>query len=227
MNVGISDCANSGFDWILTLDQDSILSENMLSSMIESYNNCKELLNIGIISPVYKDINAGVISSNPVVKNNKFLTCCEVEYAITSGSLIKYDIFKKIGLFKEKDFIDFIDIEFCLRVRLDGYSGVQVNNATLFHELGRSERKRFFWRECVATNHSPLRKYYFYRNAMLTYKKYFKYYKFWVFRSLITLFKTLLVVALYEENKVKKFRAFFYGTLDGFLGRSGECNRHF
>ena len=56
---------------------------------------------------------------------------------ITSGSLINTSIFSEIGGYNEKLFIDEVDHEYCYRIKMLGYSVLQLENILLNHTLGR------------------------------------------------------------------------------------------
>ena len=66
-----------------------------------------------------------------------------------------------------KLFIDFVDIEWCLRARGKGYEIVSFPNVEIEHQLGDSSIS------FMGTNypiHSPLRMYYYFRNAIYLYR---------------------------------------------------------
>jgi rhamnosyltransferase len=61
----------------------------------------------------------------------------EVPTLITVGSLISVAAFARIGPFREDFFVDYADIEFCLRARRSGYHVVQGVAPTIEHAIGR------------------------------------------------------------------------------------------
>lgn len=89
------------------------------------------------------------------------------QYVITSGSFIPISILDDVGLMREELFIDFVDIEWCLRARAKGYEIVSFPQVEIAHHLGDSSVS------FLGTNypiHSPLRMYYYFRNAMYLYR---------------------------------------------------------
>lgn len=88
-----------------------------------------------------------------------------VDYAITSGNLLHLDVWRVAGPFNEDYFIDCIDFDFSLRARQRGFAIHKASKALLRHELGQSFAvRRSFDR--FYTQHSPLRRYYMFRNFL-------------------------------------------------------------
>lgn len=77
--------------------------------------------------------------------------------------LVPVEVLKKVGLMRDELFIDYIDIEWCLRTASNGYSLYAIPDAKMSHTIG-DERKLFLGRE--VSIHSPLRRYYLARNSI-------------------------------------------------------------
>ena len=121
LNQGIKVAISDGFEWILTMDNDSIATENMVFSMLNHFRRFNPCENIVGVFPTYVDLGYNEKDDNRIehMKNQGYK---EVNAEITSGNLIKSDIFKEVGFFEEKLFIDMVDYEFCFRVRSKGYN---------------------------------------------------------------------------------------------------------
>ncbi|TEB40741.1 glycosyltransferase family 2 protein, partial [Flavobacterium circumlabens] len=76
---------------------------------------------------------------------------------MTSGNIVNLKIHEKIGGFEEKLFIDYVDIEYCLKLKKEGYSIANLPNVLLQHELGDSKRTSFLFVKAIVTNHSSIR----------------------------------------------------------------------
>ena len=149
-----------GFDWILTLDQDSVSPSNITEEFIKyaSYQDT------GMLCPVICDRNKEVV----VEAKDGYK---EIDECITSGSLLSIKAWSKIGGFDESMFIDGVDFDICYRLREFGYKILQVQSVVLLHELGHIEYHRFlFWRVLVK-NHSAFRKFYIARNTVYLARK--------------------------------------------------------
>lgn len=127
LNVLIERADADGYEWILTLDQDSISAENMIHNMSRYTSNG----NVGIVCPVYYDARRKNIV--PISPKNEYR---EVEFCITSGALTNISICKRVGGFDSYLFIGLVDNEYSYRLVINGYKIVQDCSVVLDHELG-------------------------------------------------------------------------------------------
>ncbi len=160
LNQGNSWAYDHGFQWIITLDQDSQCDPLLIGYYQKYMNNDK----VGILCP-------SVICDG---KNDYQapLGCEEVDFCLTSASLTNLRVWKEIGGYNEWMFIDFVDNEFCLRVRIAGYRILKVNQAVIQHELGNRKEISLFNRKIVLYNHNAKRNYYYVRNSVYFIRKY-------------------------------------------------------
>lgn len=190
-------------DYLLTLDQDSFLASKDLMIMKNYMND-----NVAIVCPE-------IIDSNK--KKNKTL---KVEYkkidrCITSGSLMNLKICNNIGRFDEKMFIDYVDFDYCKRIKIKGYDIVKIKNCFLQHEIGKRTIKKFLGIYVYPTNHSAIRVYYYVRNIhyyCLKYKKQMTYKE--KINELIILIWKYISIVLYEDNKLEKIKSANKGFFD-------------
>lgn len=208
-NAGIATALNKimyeakelNYSWCLTLDQDSIVPENIISNFYKYLNQ-----NVGIISPLIDYHN------NESLKLSD--SCNEVDRCITSASLTNINAWETIGGFDDKMFIDYVDFDFCKRLKESNYIILRCNSVILNHSLGNVEKKYFFGREIPIYNHSYMRTYYFSRN--------FVYYirKNCTFRDGILEIKGnyrwFLSKILFENHKIKKILIILKGFYAGF-----------
>lgn len=215
-NVGIAAALNklmlwgdeSGYDWMLSLDQDSVCAENYVSLMVP-YLTIEE--KVGIVAPVIVDRNIGVVGHNPKSEYAHVNTC------ITSGAFSNISAWKEIGEYDESMFIDSVDFEYCYRMRKNGYGVIQIKNVHLLHEIGRSEKRRFLLWKVEVKNHSAFRKYYMARNNVYYPLKH----RLWLhfLRGNVRNLQMMAIVLIYETNKKKKIEAILRGWKDGFKQR--------
>ena len=213
-NIGIAAALNrlmwwgekQKYEWMLSLDQDSVCEENFVVSMTP-YLTVEQ--NLGIVAPVILDRNLGVVGHNPKTEYTHVKTC------ITSGAFSKLSAWKKIGGYDEKMFIDSVDFEYCYRMRKNGYGIIQVRDVKLLHEIGKSQKRKFlFWRVDIM-EHSAFRKYYIARNNVYYPLKHHMWLHF-ILGNIRNL-KLFMVVMLYEESKKEKISAIFKGWRDAFI----------
>lgn len=124
-------------EWYVTLDQDSIAPDNLINEAAGLLNN-KE---IGQIVPVIYEAQAGEYCYLGHEKNGKSVQ--EVTKGITSASVYRVSAWEECGRFDEDLFIDYVDYDFSMRLRLKGYKIYRINNAVLTHEIGNSFSIRF------------------------------------------------------------------------------------
>lgn len=209
LNQLASAAQKDGYEWLLTLDQDSVSPCNI----IEEFEKYITYQDIGILCPVIYDRNKG-----EEIKAKK--GSIEIDECITSGSLLNIKAWNKIGGFDENLFIDGVDFDICYRLKKNGYKILCIQSVVLLHELGHIEYHRFlFWRVLVK-NHSAFRKYYIARNIIYIAKK--RKSVLLVVKGLLQEIKMLGIVILYEEDKLNKSRCICRGIYDGFRGKVGE-----
>lgn len=209
LNQLTSAAQKEGFDWILTLDQDSVVPSNIVGEFEKYINNSS----VGILCPIICDRN-----KDEEIKINE--DCTEIDECITSGSLLNIKAWSEIGGFDERMFIDGVDFDICYRLRQRGYKIYCIHSVVLLHELGHIEYHRFlFWRVLVK-NHSAFRKYYIARNIIYTAKK--RRSTLLVVKGLLQEIKMIGIVIFYEEDKLNKSRNICRGIYDGFKGKVGE-----
>jgi len=177
-NIGIKSGAEQGYKYVLLLDQDSLPETNMVRSLLRAHLS---LISNGIhtaaVGPVLVDRRTGVLGGGVLlqagrlnrVMNNETKTAdlVELDFIISSGTLIPLHILTELGGMNESFFIDHVDTEWCLRARMRGWKIFGVHSAKLGHTLGDNIIRIWFFRWREVAIHSPLRNYYMTRNAVL------------------------------------------------------------
>jgi rhamnosyltransferase len=150
LNRGITFALENNFDWVLTLDQDSSLSENYIKNMWMALAHAKTE-KIGILAPVHFDRKTGYMSRNYAKIKGLIV---EKDIVMTSGNLIPTSIFREVGTYDESLFIEYVDHEFCLRIKKKyGYKVVIVPNALLGHSLGDIRQHHWGSERCFKIRH--------------------------------------------------------------------------
>lgn len=209
-NYGIAKALNQicdyaccqGYTWVLTLDQDSVACGNI----INSYNHFVEDDRIGLMT-------CRIIDRNFV---NVEDASCETELvktAITSGSYVRIDAWKKIGGFDERMFIDFVDHDFCTALIENHFKILKIYAVSILHELGMSKKIKFLKNQ-VVFNHSAFRDYYLIRNRIYYARKHKKAVSLF-HNVLATLWRAALILT-FESDRPQKFKAILKGIKDGY-----------
>lgn len=203
LNQGLNYAYNEGFEWILTLDQDSISPSNI----IREYNETLyQFDNVCLVCPYIYDLNRG----DDINYLQKFEEVFDETDVITSGSYINVTNAIKIGGFCEKLFIDYVDTEFQKRLLNANYRIIRNNKVVLEHEVGEIIVKRLFYKNIICTNHNPVRRYYQVRNRLYYRKKYYG--NRALIKEKVRLIMGTFKILLYEDDKFAKL----ISTIRGF-----------
>jgi rhamnosyltransferase len=215
LNQAIKLATELNYEWVITLDQDSIFAEEAVQKMLVFANSRNKLEDIGLIAPsyCYEGLENKKLSSKPL-KGNEYI---EPFVVITSGSLIRLKVFQDVGLFADEYFIDYVDYEFCLRLRSNGYRIYQISNAHLFHRLGNPGRINFLGCLITYSIHSSTRIYFKYRNRFLTYKLYFFKFPTWCIKDAFEIPKELLKILLFDFDRIKSLKSAAKGVFSAFF----------
>lgn len=219
-NLGIAKALNQmcslaiedNYQWILTLDQDSICSVGMLDIMKNYVNN----KNIGIICPdIYYE--GRKMREKKAKKKIEFVSAC-----MTSASLTNLVAWKTVGGFCDDYFIDYVDNEFCMKLCLHHYKILRVNNCILNHELGQAQQGKFLGIFKYSYSfHTPIRMYYITRNNLAfirTYSKNLNIVKEYI-KVIYILTKNLWV----SKQKSVTLKYIFLGIKDYRNKNMGKC----
>ena len=138
----------------------------------------------------------------------------DIKLNLTSGSLIKTEIFNKIGFFDDNLFIEQVDNDFCYRLIKNNYKIKVAQNINFIQEIGNAKKIC----GCIVRNHNPNRKYYLSRNVTIMLKRYFFVAPYTTIRYFLggTIFGWLKVL-LFEENKTTKILSGCKGFIDGLF----------
>lgn len=209
LNIGIHYALRYNPKYIITFDQDSIPATNIL----DAYN------------VVLKDLGSsvGLISGGFALQSSEVYFPIRYKDSInliTSGTLHNVEIFKKVGLYEEKLFIDSVDFDFVMRVHKAGFSTIRIQNDIIKHKIGDPLSKRILGIMVTSSNHNEVRRYYQARNLVYLTRRYglcyprqilnFNYYYY---------FKILPKMCLVERPLLNKLKATLKGLRDGLFFR--------
>jgi rhamnosyltransferase len=213
LNIGASLALERGFDFLLMMDQDSIASANLVSAFSEFLSR-HSARNIGILSPCHQYENYEKPAEPPGPK--------EVFLAITSGTLLNLIAYRAAGRFMDELIIDYVDFEYCMRLRTHGYKVIQLGNAFLRQRLGNLLPRRFVYRRVAVMRYPPVRVYYRFRNRLVLSAKYMKKFPLWSILELRLTVNELVKIICFEKEKLEMCRMAFRGIADFLLHRLGK-----
>lgn len=226
-NVGIGLARARSSRHVLLLDHDSIPEPGMVAALRAAIEQQPPgSVPVAAAGPRYAD-ERQTTSPSPFVQLAGFkrVRCpcerpgqlIEVEHLIASGSLIPLAVLDAVGDMDEALFIDYVDIEWCLRAAHAGYRMLGVCDARMQHQLG--ETPIAFMGKHLP-DHSPLRHYYLFRNALLLQRMPHIGWRWKVVDAYQTVIKYGFY-ALVATPRWPRIRMMNRGLWDGLLGRGG------
>lgn len=214
-NLGIAEALNqicrwaeaNAYQWVLTLDQDSVCSESMVAEMMKYTKDER----VGMVCPSIVDLNI-----RDYCPSSEGVSA--VDFCITSGTLLRITSWKAVGGFWSDLFIDMVDADMSWSICEKGLSILKVHSALLNHEIGKACMVPFRGGYTADFNHSALRDYYIIRNTLAVCRKHGK--------RLLGLkwnLKKFYLVNRFESDRTSKNRMMLLGLVDGLLGHYGKC----
>lgn len=181
-NLGIELAFRDGCDFVLLLDQDSVVTEGTVQTLLGHFDALREHLPVGAVSSFNQEM---VVVSLPMyILVDKFRDSLRRRWKqgepllmmggahtervfINSGTLIPLEVFSRIGGFDETLFLDAIDFEFSLRMTSAGYQIIAVDDARVIHEQGQPFRSSFLGKEVTLRTYPPIRTYHILKDTLL------------------------------------------------------------
>jgi rhamnosyltransferase len=218
LNTGIR-CAlaNEQHQWIATFDQDSRTFPGFSTAMLAAQAACPFRDKVAIIAPHH--VPSLEVSDETLPRDG--LQFQEITVALQSGSLFSRAAFKDVGLFDEAFFIDYVDFEFCLRLRKSGFRIIEASHAPVNHRVGMPTSHKFLGIACTVFNHSSLRRYYAARNRLRVYRRYAFSDPRWIGHDIWSWFKEIVKMVFFESNRWEKLAFAARGVWDAIRGRGG------
>ena len=221
-NLGIATALNRGCaraladncQWIVTLDQDSVVTDNWLLHTFAALNAIAATdpsIRPALFGAVFHDARSSVMHQQ-VVGDAAYAA---VTATITSGSVLDLHAWQTVGGFADAYFIDYVDIEMCLRLRQAGFAIYELRKNRLQHELGTPTVHRLFGLRMIATHHSPLRRYHLVRNSLWLYRSYWRSDRRYIVADSKRILKQLCKIVLLEQQRPAKLAAIGRGLWHG------------
>lgn len=218
----------TGHEFLLTLDQDSIPAPNMVGRLCHAYHRLiRQGIRVGALGPEQIDRRSGhrapfvapITGWCPVRKKGfpEPGEVMEVDHLITSGLFAPVSAYEMVGPPRADLFIDYVDIEWSLRLRYHGFRLFAVEGARLYHSIGDAYTH---FRGRQISVHSPLRHYYLMRNGTfllglpaipLA----------WKLSDTLQLMKKAVFFTLFLPKRRERLRMMVKGVADGLRGRLG------
>ena len=221
--LGMTWAYEDGADFVLQMDQDSLPDPDMVKLLLESYLALGIAnYNIGLIGPRAYDRYSKKLQSNKsnlaFFQKGKIVVDFEgidfVDSMISSGSLIPKIAFQKNGGMLDELFIDHVDLEYCWRLKANGFLIARNNKAKLAHRSGEG-RLRFLIIFDVAVS-APIRHYYWFRNFLYLFNRNYVP-TYWKLINAHKIIFRILFYPFFLNNGFERLKFMLLGLKDGFI----------
>jgi rhamnosyltransferase len=163
LNQGAALAREAGYEWLLTMDQDSAFDQGQATGYINAVEQMTGKEQVAVVGLSHSKEEQAAAKE----------TFSEVSRVITSGSMINLRLWEEIGGFDNRLFIDEVDHEYGYRAISRGLKVLLYNGVLLQHRLGKTVRAGIagvFKKNRII--HSPRRMYFVTRNYLFVRKKY-------------------------------------------------------
>lgn len=189
-NIGCKEALRDGFEWVMTMDQDSffeegqfdnylreaerysITDEKAVSFSVSMKDESKRILPLTTLirlkAKAFLKRLSNSPTSSPIAFPAQIQPIDHPDRVFASANIIKLSVWDEIGRFDEGLFIDEVDFDFCIRLHLGGYYITRFNTVYLNHKLGNRKFTIF----PKTSYHTGKRLFFIIRNKLIENKRY-------------------------------------------------------
>jgi rhamnosyltransferase len=230
LNIGFEHASKFGARYVATFDQDSSPPSGLIADLKRHHIQLEsEGINCAAVGPVFFDRREAMKTYFPFYfEDNRHIVTARKESwpndlvptdaLITSGMLVRTDVWVNGVRYDEGLFVDYTDTEWCFRSRSKGYKlfgsmQVEMGHAPSDAPPARVMGFSFF-------RYSPLRRFYYFRNTV----------RFclasnvsWAWKRRLTMGLALRFVVnmMIDKNKISSLNMMLRGVYDAFRGKTG------
>lgn len=222
LNRGWAMALAEGADALVSFDQDSVPGNGMVPRLRDAL--ARSGGKVAAVGPAKIDPRNG--RPHRLLKPIRFLrhstlpageAPVEVDHLISSGCLIPAAAFRAVGPYDEALFLDYTDMDWCVRARTAGFTHFCVPTATLSHTIG-DEVVDLGARTLPL--HTPLRTYLVVRNHLLLWRKP-AVPRLWLLSDALQVMKKVAGLLVLAPQRAQRLRAVGRGIAHGLRGRGG------
>lgn len=221
-NQGIEFSLQKKADYILLLNNDTIVSPDFLSILVD-YAEKHE--NVGAVGPKMLYYNSNKIWFNGGMvywwigfnrhlerlkensKSNIYLPL-EVDYVTGCCVLIKKEALERVGKLDPIYITDYEDVDWCFRAKKLGYKNIVLPKAIIWHKVSAG------WGEKGTQRISRRQAYYYSRNAIIFARKHLSGFRKVMFLTAQFTFRLGLNLILCKDNQARQ--QYLNGLISGF-----------
>jgi len=234
-NHGIAIAKENQHDYVLLLDQDSLVEPNMIELLYDAVLQLTAAGEVATLAAVGARYIGDIGNDSFFVRFGWFKFqrqycfgaehgIISADFLISSGSLIPMKVIDQIGDMDDSLFIDHVDTEWFLRAKAAGLQAYGVCQAKMQHGLGEQMRRvRFFGvgRERHVPQHKPFRYYYMFRNSIALYRRKNVSRK-WKWNDMQRLLQIFIFYGICYGPRLRNLEMMFRGIFDGLRNKMGK-----
>lgn len=223
-NMGLREALVGDFNYFLIINNDTRADQFMLNELLVGMKD----ENVGLTAPLiyYYDAPNRVWSSGGMFNNfllmpldshnKKIQISCPTKRTFVSGCcyLLKRDLLEQVGLFDERFFLYFEDLDFCKRINESNWKMIVIPAARLWHKIAQSSGGQDSKRE----------RYHYGLSSGIYFRKHIK-----VFNAIpVILFRLgsalKTTVKLLLRGEIKVMQSYLKGLYLGWIAKSVELD---
>lgn len=219
LNYGCNLAAQHGYQYVLTMDQDSYFDSNSVEIMKQYIGQH------AIVAPNVRSLYWDENDKKEKQAYIKYLTKENIDenWVMTSGSIMNLSDYMAVGGFDTNLFIAHIDIDIGIKFKQAEKKIIVISNAMINQHFGNSQPRKFLGKTVHPSFAAPVRQYYIFRNQIYLEKKYG-----WYGKKIanVHLWKFVVKALLFEDRKFERIEMMLKGIYDGKAGVMGEYGVH-
>jgi rhamnosyltransferase len=230
LNNALTLLADKGIEFALLLDQDSLPEPDMVRILLRGFASSSAVRRpVAAVGPAIRDVlhdNAEYFVRLGLPANRRIRSAAdagteffEVDFLITSGTLLHVPALADVGLMDESLFIDSIDFDWSFHARSRGYALLATFSAAMRHRRG-DEIRRAPGGLSIRV-HSASRLYFMHRNRLRLYTRNYVPLA-WKIHDFGRMLVKMGLLVVFVPNRFANLRAISRGIRDGLLQRGGD-----
>ncbi len=190
-NQAIHIAEQLGFDFLLLLDQDSVLAPGSARHLVAQFLRLSQHSRVGSLSGT--NVESVEVSRFPLGAVDRLTSVLRLGWTRrqgpessegatlqptfqNSGTLLSAEAIQRVGPFNERLFVDAVDYDFSLRLRSQGYRLFSSGSVRIGHQLGAPHSVTFGGQVWRVRTHSPMRAFYIVRDTLRFFRSWFRRY---------------------------------------------------
>lgn len=231
-NRGVAGAQNAGIErvkalkgeYVVLLDQDSVPQAGAVRSLLDALLTRSTGATPAAVGSSYT-LSSGKPGSSfvrfawfgfrKIYCNDGADGLREVDFLISSGTVIPLSVIANVGMMNDALFIDHVDTEWFLRARSMGYRSFGSCSARMIHALGERTVRIWFGRWRTVPVHKAFRYYFIFRNSIWLYRQRYAPLQ-WITADLVRLLYILVFSTVFIPSRLDNLKWMSRGVRDGF-----------